>query len=131
MGHLSPASGDSAISWKCSEARGKPGASIPFSQLEIELQSRDEGMDRAAQARSTLLALARFYARRIATNRHDRCCDADQVQAEMQRQGYSSAQLGNAAGSIFRGKHWQDTGRRMRSERAGNHAREIRIWRLR
>jgi hypothetical protein len=38
--------------------------------------------------------------------------------------------LGNAAGSIFRGVEWECVGWKQ-SERKTNHARAIRIWRLR
>jgi hypothetical protein len=45
--------------------------------------------------------------------------------------GYTAADLGKAAGSIFTdGKRWEYTGHRRRSARVSNHGRAIRIWRL-
>jgi hypothetical protein len=51
------------------------------------------------------------------------------VFAEMEENGLRPDLLGNAWGSIFRGKEWECIGWR-KSTRVSNHARAIRIWRL-
>lgn len=53
--------------------------------------------------------------------------NADEVQAELAAKGYTSGQLGNAAGAIFQGKNWKKVGA-MKSTRPGNNRRAISIW---
>jgi len=93
-------------------------------------QKKAEGMSLAASNRSNLLGFARKVARDIALLRPDRTASADDVGRALRRQGITQS-LGNAAGSLFRGREWIFTGKRIKSKRVSNHAREIKVWRLR
>lgn len=53
--------------------------------------------------------------------------NADEVQASIAQQGITPAQLGNAAGAIFRSKNFQKVGT-IKSTRPGNHSRTISTW---
>jgi hypothetical protein len=44
--------------------------------------------------------------------------------------GVSVFALGNAAGSLFKGKQWQWTGRYRKSERVHAHSNPLKVWRL-
>lgn len=91
---------------------------------------RDEGIEAAALTRSDVLSVAKRVARQIALSRPNRELTADAVQAVMIGLGFTPAQLGNAAGAIFRGKAWVWTGRVVKSSRKSNRARILRVWRL-
>lgn len=93
-------------------------------------QLKQAGMERAAQSKESLLRYAQDLAVRIAEGRPDRCVTADDVQAALRAEGISQHALGNAAGSLFRGKRWQWTGRRVKSVRDVAHANELKVWRL-
>jgi hypothetical protein len=70
-------------------------------------------------------------ARRIAESlgKANKFVTADDVQAELLKQGYTSADLGNAAGPLFRkSKSWKDTGKTVNSKRKGAHSRKITVW---
>ncbi len=95
--------------------------------LEEGLRLKESGMRQAAENRPTLLDYARSLAKQIARNRADRCCTADDVGRIMQGQGYD---LGPAAGSLFRDGAWVWTGEFVPSKRQSNHARLLRVWRL-
>lgn len=88
-----------------------------------------EGMAAAAEKEATLLDIARDCARAVALI-GDGTCNADQVAARMLMMGQEPRDLGNAAGSIFKGKHWEFTGERVKSKRTASHANELKIWRL-
>ena len=96
---------------------------------EESLRLKYEGMDRAEAKAATPLEEAREIARRIALKTPDRCVSADDVGRELKRLGLPFS-LGPATGSLFRGKEWEFTGRRIKSRRTSNHAREIKVWRL-
>jgi len=53
--------------------------------------------------------------------------NADLVQDYLAKLGYASADLGNAAGALFRGKNWKYV-RTQKSARKGNHLRDIKVW---
>lgn len=57
-----------------------------------------------------------------------RYVNADDVQTELVKHGYTSTHLGNAAGAIFRGANWHDTGTTVASQRKGTHHRKITVW---
>lgn len=106
-----------------------------MSLVQREFFNLDEGLDRkelgrqlAAEANWDCLTLARRIATRIAITEGD--CDIDRVQETLAGYGFRSADLGNAAGSVFRGEEWIFTGQWRESRRVGNHARSIRVWRL-
>lgn len=98
-----------------------------FDSVEAE-QLKREGMDEAARKRADILLLAKPYARRFA-EWSGTCC-ADDVLRYIMGLGYSPADLGNAAGSIFRGPEWEFTGTWIPSNRTSNHRRYLRVWRL-
>lgn len=52
----------------------------------------------------------------------------DMIQIELNKLGFTSRQLGNAAGHIFRGKNWKRC-RSPRSTRKSNHGRRMTLWR--
>ena len=89
-----------------------------------------KGMSAASWSRSDLLAEARTIACELAMARETRECHADSVNREMKRRGIPFEDLGPAAGSIFKGRDWVFTGKRIKSARISNHARELKVWRL-
>lgn len=87
---------------------------------------KSEGMRRAAEARSSPLEVARQVAVELCRlNGETHADEVGRVLAE--RHGIKS--LGPAAGSVFKGA-FEFTGRRVRSARKTNHARELKVWRL-
>ncbi len=103
--------------------------SAPKPQTEGEAL-RDEGMARAASSRKALLLRAQRIAVCIAQGRTDRTCASDDVQEALVAVGVDPSELGNAAGSVFRGKEWELVTTR-KSRRTLAHARRIGVWRLR
>ena len=94
----------------------------------VESRRRKErGMALAADAVPTLLDRARAYAKATAIVRGS--VTADDVSEWLEQQGLPD--LGPAAGSLFRGPEWEFTGRFVQSTRKTNHARLLRVWRLR
>jgi len=96
--------------------------------LSEGVKARETGKSLAAVNRATILRNARAVAIWVAESRPDRCVSADDVYRYLSSE--QSSQLGNAAGSLFRGSRWENTGRRKQSKRISNHARWIMIWRL-
>ena len=101
-----------------------------FNLVEGE-KEKSRGMSAASWSRSDLLAEARKIACELAMTRETRECHADNVNREMKRRGIPFEELGPAAGSILKGKDWIFTGKRIKSARITNHARELKVWRLR
>jgi hypothetical protein len=99
-------------------------APLPLFDAAASRERKESGMEQAADAASEYLETARKIAKHIAQG-GDGTCNADQVGEELERLGI---QVGPWAGSIFRG--WTFTGKRIRSTRKSNHAREIKIWRI-
>lgn len=108
-------------------------------QLDLFNPAREEaeaerGKQLAAERpdRREVLRLARRLAREIALDGSGRCgfrlCTADDVQLALEGEGHTSADLGNAAGSIFQGPEWRWTGHRVKSGRAGSHGNELKVW---
>lgn len=95
-----------------------------FDLLEARAR-KEQGMRLAADNQPTELDLAR----EIAATLGRRCgeVDADMVGRILKAQ-HGIESLGPAAGSIFRGKEWEFTGRRKLSARKTNHARELKVW---
>ena len=98
-----------------------------FDPIQAE-RNKHIGMQQAAKTRAKVLTLARRVAIEIAKNRKDGVCHADLVQKELGLRGILPHQLGNAAGSIFRGKNWEWTGHFIKSERTTSNQRIIRVW---
>ena len=94
------------------------------------LERKAAGMDDAANARRPALEVARQAAIAAASSRPDKTATADDAYRGLLAAGYLAADLGPAAGCLFRGKNWTYTGRRKRSARVSNHGRAVRIWQL-
>ena len=88
---------------------------------------KERGMALAADAVPRLIAQARVFARRHAEQHGE--VTADNVSEWLEQQGLPD--LGPAAGQLFRGPDWAFTGRFIQSARKSNHARLLRVWRLR
>lgn len=89
-------------------------------------EAKDRGMERAANAKLSNLELARSAARYIARS-GDGTCNADQVQEWLIAK---NIHLGNAAGSIFKGREWIWTGKFIHSKRVASHRNLLRVWQL-
>jgi hypothetical protein len=88
--------------------------------------ARDAGVAQAAASRAKVLGFARGVARELATTYGQ--TDADAVATALELQGIdTTAELGNAAGAIFRGKGWTFVGYK-KSVRVSRHANKIGIW---
>ena len=79
-------------------------------------------------SRSRVLETARTLAVKLAQQNPTRVVTADMVQGELQKLGYKSTDLGNAAGVIFKGNHFRNTGKTVKSVRPGNNRRPITVW---
>jgi hypothetical protein len=90
----------------------------------IARELKEEGQRKAETARSRALNAARQCAEYLAAKFEE--VDIDMVQKELMAMGYTPEELGNSAGGVFRG--WKLV-RYKKSERVGNHGREIRVWR--
>lgn len=99
-----------------------------FSRTE-GIEDKEKGMELAAEADASIepLELARGIALRLATMYGE--TNADQV-GQLLWTEHQIKSLGPAAGSIFKGPEWEFTGKRVLSTRVSNHAREIKVWRL-
>lgn len=84
----------------------------------------------APTKRTRCLATAQAIALQLAKEDTNFKVDADQVQARLARFGFTSADLGNAAGSIFTRDKFVNTGHTVKSTRQGNRGRRIAIWQL-
>lgn len=101
---------------------------LPLFSSAISSWSKDSGMSRAANAKRELLEIAKRLAREIA--RQAGTCNMDQVNQRLLSEGHDCNDLGNAAGSVFKGSEWVFTGQRIKSSKVAAHAREIKVWRL-
>jgi|688.fasta_scaffold376009_1 hypothetical protein len=97
-----------------------------FDSAEAE-RRKEAGMAMAAAANAQLLAVAQRLALEIAQARGLVC--ADDVALEMHRLGLDYQSLGNAAGSVFRGR-FEWTGNVVASDRVSTHGRMIKVWRI-
>jgi hypothetical protein len=94
---------------------------------------KQQGMERARLARKELLIAARIIARDLA-DKAEYFGDGitiDDVMEVLETKRFSSADLGNAAGSVFLKRDFVFTGEWRKSKRTSSHARMIRVWRLR
>ncbi len=89
---------------------------------------KEKGMSLAARNKAVALSFARGVAVGLAMD-NDGLCNMDMVNDRLDECGIK---LGPAAGSVFAcNKEWMFTGDRILSKRTKNHARELKIWRLR
>lgn len=89
---------------------------------------KKHGMGAAAARREVLLEKAKHIAIDIAKERG--AVTYDDVFRRMLDHGLNPTELGNAAGSVFRGEEFVFTGEWRKSERVSNHARVNRVWTL-
>jgi hypothetical protein len=92
--------------------------------------ARDAGLDRAGNPfyRRELLDKARDAAR-ILGGAGERDVTYDDVYLYLLTHGRDPSLLGPAAGKVFLNKDWVSVGWKQ-SERVSNHARAMRVWRL-
>ncbi len=98
--------------------------------LSIQMTLAEAGMGLALSTRLGLVAEIRVRVQMIALARPDRTATADDVDTALAAICRTHAELGNAAGSIFRDGRWIRTDVLRSSERVSNHARPIRVWQL-
>jgi len=98
-------------------------------QMDLELGEalKKRGMELAAIKRHDALKRARVIAERLALIQTT--VSADDVIEALEAEGTPASDLGNAAGSIFKGRKWDFWGWQ-KSRRRSNHARIIMKWRL-
>ena len=89
---------------------------------------KEEGLVTASLTRKDLLDVAKIIAARLAWK--NGTVTYDDVFKEMRAQGYHPECMGNAAGSVFRGDQFVFTGEWRKSTRVTNHARVIRVWKM-
>lgn len=100
---------------------------VTFSQ-ELAEEARILGMRSAALSKKEVLASAQHAVRMMALSRSSRTATADDAAKFLAEAGLEP--LGNAAGSLFKGKDWEFTGCWKASERVSNHKHLNRVWRL-
>ena len=101
---------------------------VEFDPAEYLGAEREREVKDTAKRREVLLFMRRM-ARHCALRHPRRWCTADAVFQRICRYGHQASALGRVAGGVFRGREWQPTAYRVRSRRASNHGREIKIWR--
>ena len=103
-------------------------------KLEVELKPPAQACRRRSRRgkpecdRALFLEFARSLAMRCALRDKNRLCTADDVAEELSQHGHEESALGRAAGSVFRRQGWRLTRLRVRSRRAANHGRELKVW---
>ena len=95
-------------------------------QVEKEELAKEAGIRDAASARAELVAHARKLAKAFAIQ----CVASREITIDDVQILVGDADLGPAAGAVFRNGEWEFSGRWMKSARKGNHHRMIRVWRL-
>jgi len=106
---------------------------IPLSPTfdpELAKLLKDVGMAAAADRNKAALKLGQAYVERAARRRYNHTATADDAAAGFEMDGFPPNILGNAAGSLFRGKKWRFTGAWKPSERTTNHGHQNRVWQL-
>jgi hypothetical protein len=93
-------------------------------------KAKQQGMGLAALGRKRLLIAARGGAELAAMAHAARTATIEDVHAFLLRWGHDPGELGNAAGSVFKGSKWVCVGW-VKSKRVSSHARAVRVWRLR
>ena len=108
------------------ELNTRPKAEILEWYKEATAESlKREGMENAARRRKECLAACRHHLVQLAIM-GDNTVTADDAQQYIQQNNLEP--LGNAAGSLFMGKHWRKTGEYRQSLRKSNHAHSNPVW---
>ena len=94
------------------------------------VSERDMGIATAADSRNDLINKVREFLRTLARSRDNRCVTADDAYKFLAIRDGELQRLGNAAGALFRTGEWEFTGCWTPSTRVSNHARMVRVWRL-
>jgi hypothetical protein len=90
-------------------------------------EAAEAGINLAADNNRPLLEVARSLAAELGRRRGR--VTADDVQRALIDRGYPESSLGNAAGSVFRGRCWYwDEVSTVKSTRVASHGRLIRVW---
>jgi preprotein translocase subunit YajC len=84
------------------------------------------GQSAAISKNSEVYRIAKDIA--VELGRNWKQVNIDMVQGVLVGRGYKAADLGNAAGAIFRGENWKNAGTTYLSRRESNHARKITVW---
>jgi len=95
---------------------------------EMARRESEAGQEVAAIGRGDVLEAARRIALEVGRSRG--LVTADDVQRRLISAGIKPSELGNSAGSIFKQKCWEWTGRMVPSTRVSRHGNLIRVWRL-
>jgi hypothetical protein len=103
---------------------------MDMAQVSPQMSLAEAGMHFAVARRSPLVDAIRLRVRVLAQCREDRTATADDVDIALADLKRTHAELGNAAGSIFRDGCWRFTGDWRASTRDSNHARPVRVWQL-
>ncbi len=103
-----------------------------FSPFDIELGEalKVMGMERSANFKTDLLRLGRKFCESAAYKRINLTATADDATKGFHSIGMPASALGNAAGSLFKERHWIFTGEYRKSKRISNHAHRIMVWKL-
>ncbi len=104
-----------------------PASATP---LVANTQARGEAIQKAAKCRNTLVDRVRRHLELVARIRENRCVTADDYEGFLRLIGSTHADLGNAAGAVFKHPAWEFTGVWTPSTRKTSNARYIRVWRL-
>jgi hypothetical protein len=88
-------------------------------------QLKLEGMTRAADNNGMILKLYQSTAERL--GRMGYPITIDTVHLELAIYGLGPVDIGNAAGSVFKGKDWERVGFR-KADRFSSHARMLSLW---
>jgi hypothetical protein len=94
------------------------------------MESRDQGIRKATESRNELVEQVRAHMALLARSRGNRCVTADDFESILKLINKTHADLGNAAGGVFKTEEWEFTGHFTPSQRKSNKARFIRVWRL-
>jgi hypothetical protein len=94
--------------------------------LEKGRELKEEGMAAATSTKADRLFMARQIAKRMPGARTSGIT-SDDVWREMTARGIYE-DLGNAAGSLFKGGEWRWTGQYRQTTKVTNHARRVMVW---
>lgn len=102
----------------------------PLFDHALSLALKDEGMALAAEKRQELLHWVREIAVSICRQRGVVTADDVGKYVYDKHQIDIAKRLGPAMGSLFKDSRFEFTGSRVKSARKKNHAREVKVWRL-
>jgi hypothetical protein len=93
-------------------------------------EAKDAGIAQANECRNELVEQLRGHLKLLARSRGNRVASADDFEHILSLIGKTYADLGPAAGGVFKSSDWEFTGLWSPSQRKSNNARRIAIWRL-